>query len=781
MALLGSSVDPRLFVQDYSGFVRAAEIQSQGMQNLGAAIGQGIKDFGEDRQERKKLDAQIKADSASIESAIKLGDSLGIDIKSYLAPIQAKINDPNTTPMEAAAYGRAAAQGISNAFTLGIGAQERQSAAERAMVDARYRMADLAIKGERLDVARMQAEKGPTPKFELRKPQITSPTGEVLEGPELPYDVNRGMFFDTKVQKHIKDVNLIGTGQEYAPEKPAMPTPTSQVGDGAADLISGAANGTFNISYKTRDKLPASSPTSRQISLDFNAAPNKNAKGIEIIIPNNATDEERQRAQEYVAKTKQYFAERGVNVPVRGVRTAKENGRGTPNRFHTEPFFVGDAASRAVMEKDPDGYAQVLASTLGRIPGAMFIPPHKSNDPGASDGKFNERDFAKGSIIPALERLSKQKSAQANPAGIDNAISMTGDMTQQAMGTPEQQAMLSQQIEQGAGMAMAQNVSQGAMTTEPSMATQQPQLPQQAAPQWSPPPGFAPVKPKGNKPTTTMSAEQVQNLVSQGYRVNAIPNADGTFAVSGVTTGGSSSGFEVTTPEGTTVRYGGAGGLTQPKVGQGLQLVPDPTSPTGTRAVPVPGGEAEKAAQQEAAAAEIEKARGVELGLVAIAEIDNFINYTDKMSKLPFASPVRKAFGAFGMEEQAEAQSSLDTVTANLKFEALSALRKSSPSGASGLGQVTQNEFTALADQWGALKLTGDPEKIKERAIRVKKQLLDIVHGSQKHRDLLLKKSVITEQQYNEIQSQYPGSKVASQEDANLSRWRKAFTPQPTQ
>ena len=50
MALLGSSVDPRLFVQDYSGFTRAAEIQAQGMQNLGAAIGQGIKDFGEARQ-----------------------------------------------------------------------------------------------------------------------------------------------------------------------------------------------------------------------------------------------------------------------------------------------------------------------------------------------------------------------------------------------------------------------------------------------------------------------------------------------------------------------------------------------------------------------------------------------------------------------------------------------------------------------------------------------------------------------------------------------------------
>jgi len=35
MALLGQSINPALFVQDYSGFTKAAGIQAQGMQNLG--------------------------------------------------------------------------------------------------------------------------------------------------------------------------------------------------------------------------------------------------------------------------------------------------------------------------------------------------------------------------------------------------------------------------------------------------------------------------------------------------------------------------------------------------------------------------------------------------------------------------------------------------------------------------------------------------------------------------------------------------------------------------
>ena len=169
---------------------------------------------------------------------------------------------------------------------------------------------------------------------------------------------------------------------------------------------------------------------------------------------------------DYVNQTKEFFASKGVDVPVRGVKTAAENKRGSANRFHTEPFFVHDSASRAAIESDPDGYAQVLANTIGKIPGAMFIPPHKSNDPGASANGINERDFAKGTIIPALERLSKQQAAATSPAGIDNALAMTGDLSQQAMGTPQQQAEIARMIAEGSGMATAQNAPQGAVPTE---------------------------------------------------------------------------------------------------------------------------------------------------------------------------------------------------------------------------------------------------------------------------------------------------------------------------
>jgi hypothetical protein len=452
MALYGGQVQAINMTPDTSQSVAAArELAMTGAQGIAGMVGQ-VGDYFKQQGEKKKL---IKQSDVQIDAALKLFPDLAPALQGY----RDQLKDENL-PLDDR---MAIAGSISNIIELGVGEMRNARSAlleqQKFGLEQAYKGAQLGLKERQVAATEFGAQQGARPKLEGKKRVVN------IDGQEAEVDIDEDQYGNKYVPgtgERILDLEKYVTGEEGA--LGGLPTPTSQVMP---------SDGSFKFSYDTRDKLPASSPTNRQISLDFNAAPSKNAKGIEIIIPNNATEEERQIAQEYVAKTQQYFAERGVNVPARGVRTAKENGRGTPNRFHTEPFFVGDAASRAVMEKDPDGYAQVLASTLGRIPGAMFIPPHKSNDPGAADGKFNERDFAKGSIIPALERLSQQRSVQVNPAGIDNALSMGGDMTQQAMGTPEQQAVIARMIEEGQGMAMAQNMPQGATPTEASQINQQ--------------------------------------------------------------------------------------------------------------------------------------------------------------------------------------------------------------------------------------------------------------------------------------------------------------------
>ena len=52
--MLGSGINPESFKQDYSGFSRAAEMQAQGLSNLGGSIAGAIKDFGETKKEEHR-------------------------------------------------------------------------------------------------------------------------------------------------------------------------------------------------------------------------------------------------------------------------------------------------------------------------------------------------------------------------------------------------------------------------------------------------------------------------------------------------------------------------------------------------------------------------------------------------------------------------------------------------------------------------------------------------------------------------------------------------------
>lgn len=102
--MLGSGINPESFKQDYSGFARAAEIQAQGLSNLGGSIAGAIKDYGQAKQEHKKVDAYNKASAKAIEAAITLGNSYGITgAEQTLRPFLSAYNDPNLSPIEKAA------------------------------------------------------------------------------------------------------------------------------------------------------------------------------------------------------------------------------------------------------------------------------------------------------------------------------------------------------------------------------------------------------------------------------------------------------------------------------------------------------------------------------------------------------------------------------------------------------------------------------------------------------------------------------------------------------
>lgn len=164
----------------------------------------------------------------------------------------------------------------------------------------------------------------------------------------------------------------------------------------------------FGVTTRTRETAVATAPGARNVSLDFNDTSNPDsptAHGVKIVIPDDASEEEMAAAEAYTALTVKWFASKGVKVPNLGVSTTRENGRGVPGAFHTEPFFIGDQAAHEAVRADPDGYARILADTLGKIPGVTFIAPHKEKDGGAERGNVNERDFARSVLLPALSKI----------------------------------------------------------------------------------------------------------------------------------------------------------------------------------------------------------------------------------------------------------------------------------------------------------------------------------------------------------------------------------------
>lgn len=187
-----------------------------------------------------------------------------------------------------------------------------------------------------------------------------------------------------------------------------------------------AGPGNFGVESRSRDQLDElrRKPGQRDVSLDFNSF--AGGKGVLIVIPDDATPMEISAAQEYVKGVTSMMASMGYeNYKVAsggqygpGIRTTSENGRGKTGIFHTEPFFAQDKRAVEIFnsEQGLDAYSQVLANTLGKLPGTRFIPPHEVNAPGSEmrhNGQtYTERSFAIEKLSPRLRDIALQNQSQ---------------------------------------------------------------------------------------------------------------------------------------------------------------------------------------------------------------------------------------------------------------------------------------------------------------------------------------------------------------------------------
>jgi hypothetical protein len=626
-----------------------------------------------------------------------MGKDLGIDIGGYLSPIQAKINDPNTSPAEALALGRTAAQGISNAFTLGIGAQERSIASQKAQDENAFRLANLEVAQQRANIYGQKAQAEASKRTEGEISILDPDTGK--ERKERVWKDQFGNSYDYDTKRPILNTEKYFYGEEGGLGE--LP-PTSQVG-GISDSIAQTAK--MNIGRLSTAKTPGTQ------------GGGLGCADAVCKIYNQATGEE--------------LVKGGTLSTSKMIESLSSD-----PRFQSVPVSQAQAGD-------------IIVTPRGKKAGhtGIFVSDNEiaSNSSkgfnGGKPGTFKQ-NYSKGSWMNSV--------ATRNPGSTQVFRRVGDDGSQQAIGTPEQQAEVGRMIEQSAGMRTAQAAPSGAMPTEPRINQQPQPAPRRMV-------RGIPVGDGQQQQGTIMTPQQVQELEASGRQVSAVPTPDGNFRVTSVRTRTPQMGFEMTYDEqGRPILKQSATGVgAAPKVGEGQILSTDASGRPSI--VNIPGGKADIEAQKTAQAAENERKFELDRAGIVLSEIDKLIGYAGEMSRLPGASTYRKFAPMAGFEGASEVENTLDTVKAGFRFETLQRLKEASPTGSSGLGAVTKPEFDALAEEKGKLTQVGDPRELQRRATNYKKMVLDTIHGSKQDRDKLLKEGKITKESYDAVESLYPG------------------------
>jgi hypothetical protein len=431
MALFGGQVQTAPYQSpDYGPSVAAArEYAMAGAQGVAGMVSQ-VGDYFKQQGEKKKL---VKQSSLQIDAALQLFPDLAPSLQS----VKERMRDENIPLADRAAE----AEVVANLINMGVGEMRNRSnmsiQQEQAMADAIYKQQQLGLQERRTRATEYKASQAGKPSYEIKKATITTPTGEVLEQ-DMPFNPKTGRFFDASKGKEILDINAWGLGKDaYAEDMP----PTSQVGG----------------------------------SINESALP----------VP----------LRKYASSFEEQGSKYGVDPALLAAISMHETANGKSSAFRNKNNAMGVSnASGPIQMASVEASIEKMASLLGK-------GIHQGKGPYANAKSIE--DIAKryapigaGNDPRGLNKywtngVSSNYEKLSSAGQSDNSTSMIGDLSQQAMGTPEQQAEVARMIEQGAGMATSQAAPSGAMPTEPRMT--QPQPAAQQAPQYQVRPGFVPV------------------------------------------------------------------------------------------------------------------------------------------------------------------------------------------------------------------------------------------------------------------------------------------------
>jgi hypothetical protein len=97
----------------------------------------------------------------------------------------------------------------------------------------------------------------------------------------------------------------------------------------------------------------------------------------------------------------------------------------------------------------------------------------------------------------------------------------------------------------------------------------------------------------------------------------------------------------------------------------------------------------------------------------------------------------------------------LPAIKDSIALSSLKQLKAASPTGASGLGSLTEKEGKRLENMYGVLDVGGDKVTLKNDLKRLKQTVFDYIHGTKSEREKALADGDITKEQNDQVEQMY--------------------------
>ena len=186
----------------------------------------------------------------------------------------------------------------------------------------------------------------------------------------------------------------------------------------------------------------------------------------------------------------------------------------------------------------------------------------------------------------------------------------------------------------------------------------------------------------------------------------------------------------------------------------GTEFTTNPDGSTTYRQGAGVGGAKAEALAKTKRASEFEETRQTNFIIDKANEAEEIIDYS--ISTYGPGTVIDIAKSAFpGTQEYKLKNQILPAMKDSIALSSLKQLKAASPTGASGLGSLTEKEGKRLENMYGVLDVGGDKVTLKNDIKRLKQTAFDYIHGSKNERKEALANGDITKDQNDQVEQMY--------------------------